>query len=240
MLKRFLFVLLLFGFVISVPYEVSAAPKKETSKELRERRRREREEKRKQRQQKKIIPTFEEKLTPAQVNRKIQTLRKRIETAPENIISNKDKPFLLEIFDDIAQTQMGRYIFEKAHPNLMFCVKPLKSSASYSFGPKCINLTKNYFKENQTPEERCKKRLYLSQSIAHEATHALQHVNNMLKCGKISFEERITITKISELHAFLNESITSYQLSEQPHYKSGSKSRKHKNCTDHTFLCRTF
>ena len=145
MLKRFLFVLLLLGFVISVPYEVSAAPKKETGKERRERRRHEREEKRKQRQQKntqqskhpqkkkrsskqdtqpakqpppkKIIPTFEEKLTPAQVKRKIQTIRKRIETAPENIISNKDKPFLLEIFDDIAQTQMGRYIFEKTHKN---------------------------------------------------------------------------------------------------------------------------
>ena len=147
MLKRFLFVLLLLGFVISVPYEVSAAPKKETSKERRERRRREREEKRKQRQQKntqqskhpqkkkrsskqdtqpakqpqrkKIIPTFEENLSPAQVTRKIQTIRKRIETAPENIISNKDKPFLLEIFDEVAQTQMGRYIFEKTHPNLM-------------------------------------------------------------------------------------------------------------------------
>ena len=117
MLKRFLFVLLLLGFVISVPYEVSAAPKKETRKERRERLKREREERKRQQTQpkpaeKKIIPTFEEKLTPAQVTRKIQTIRKRIETAPENIISNKDKPFLLETFDDIAQTQMGRYIFE--------------------------------------------------------------------------------------------------------------------------------
>ena len=230
MLKRFLFVLLLLGFVISVPYEVSAAPKKETRKERRERQKRE-EERRKKRQKtppqkKKITPTFEENLSPAQVNRKIQTIRKRIETAPENIISNKDKPFLLEIFDDIAQTQMGRYIFEKAHPDLMFCVKPMGSPASYAFGPKCINLNKNYFKENQTPEERCKKRLYLSQSIAHEATHALQHVNDMMNCGKISFEERITITKIYELHAFLNESITSYQLSKQPHYKAAVKAGK--------------
>ena len=258
MLKRFLFVLLLLGFVISVPYEVSAAPKKETSKERRERRRREREEKRKQRQQKKkrsskqdtqpakqpqpkkIIPTFEEKLTPAQVTRKIQTIRKRIETAPENIISNKDKPFLLEIFDDIAQTQMGRYIFEKAHPDLMFCVKPMRSPASYALGPKCINLNKNYFKENQTPEERCKKRLYLSQSIAHEATHALQHVNDMKNCGKISFEERITITKISELHAFLNESITSYQLSKQPHYKAAVKAGKTEIAPETRFYAELF
>ena len=226
MLKRFLFVLLLLGFIISVPYEVSAAPKKETSKERSERLKREKAAKKRRQktpQKKKITPTFEEKLTPAQVDRKIQTIRKRIETAPENIISNKEKPFLLEIFDDIAQTQMGRYIFEKTHPNLMFRVRPMRNSASYALGPKCINLNKKFFKENQTPEERCKKRLYLSQSIAHEATHGLQQVNNMLKCGKISFEERITITKISELHAFLNESITSYQLSKQPHYKAAVK-----------------
>ena len=71
MLKRFLFVLLLLGFVISVPYEVSAAPKKETRKG-RERLKREREERKRQQTQpkpaeKKIIPTLEEKLTPAQI-----------------------------------------------------------------------------------------------------------------------------------------------------------------------------
>ena len=38
---RFLFILLLLGFVISVPYEVTAAPKKETKKERRERLKRE-------------------------------------------------------------------------------------------------------------------------------------------------------------------------------------------------------
>ena len=47
MLKRFLFILLLLGFVISVPYKVSAAPKKETRKE-----RSEREERKRQKQQK--------------------------------------------------------------------------------------------------------------------------------------------------------------------------------------------
>ena len=51
MLRRFLFVLLLLGFVISIPYEVSAAPKKETRKERRERLKRELKEKRKQLQE---------------------------------------------------------------------------------------------------------------------------------------------------------------------------------------------
>ena len=51
MLRRFLFVLLLLGFVISIPYEVSAAPRKETKKERRERLKRELKEKRKQLQE---------------------------------------------------------------------------------------------------------------------------------------------------------------------------------------------
>ena len=123
MLKRFLFVLLLLGFVISVPYEVSAAPKKETKKERRERLKREREERKRQQTQpkniqqqqnksqkppqkqpleKKITPTLEEKLTPAQVNQKIQTIRRRIETAPENTIPVKDKKVLLDVFDDMV------------------------------------------------------------------------------------------------------------------------------------------
>lgn len=50
MFKRFLFILLLLGFVISVPYDVFAAPRKETKKERRERLKRELKEKRKQRQ----------------------------------------------------------------------------------------------------------------------------------------------------------------------------------------------
>ena len=127
MLRRFLFVLLLLGFVISVPYEVSAAPQKETKKERRERLKRE-EERRKKRQKtpppkKTITPTFEEKLTPAQVEQKIQTIRKRIETAPESTIPAKYKRVLLEVFDDMIQTQIGRYVFEKSHPDLNFCVR---------------------------------------------------------------------------------------------------------------------
>ena len=63
MLKRFLFIFLLFGFVISIPYEISAAPKKETRQERRERLKREREERKRQQTQpkpaeKKIIPTL--------------------------------------------------------------------------------------------------------------------------------------------------------------------------------------
>ena len=240
MLKRFLFVLLLLGFVISVPYEVSAAPKKETSKERRERRRREREEKRKQRQQKKkrsskqdtqlakqpqkkkITPTFEEKLTPAQVDRKIQTIRKRIETAPASTIPAKDKKVLLEVFDDMIQTQIGRYVFEKSHPDLNFCVRNVTGAASYSPGRHCINIDTWHFEniyKTTLPEKIASSKLSLASSIAHEATHSIQHVNNMTDRRNMSFEEMITIHKLFELHACLNESISSYQVSKLPAYR---------------------
>ena len=149
------------------PYESEAAPKKETKKERQERLKRE-EERRKKRQKtppkKKITPTFEEKLTPAQVDRKIQTIRKRLETAPESTIPAKDKKVLLEVFDDMVQTPMGRYIFEKAHPNLNFYVKQTGEgvNGSYSYGKRCVNLGKNIFKvihDAKTPEQKLYEKL---------------------------------------------------------------------------------
>ena len=252
MLKRFLFVLLLLGFVISVPYEVSAAPKKETRKERRERRRREREEKRKQRQQKntqqskppqkkkrsskqdtqpakqpqpkKIIPTLEEKLTPAQVERKIQTIRRRIETAPEDRISTKNKKVLLDVFDDMVQTQMGRYIFEKAHPDLNFKIghMPPGYNGVYGDGDHCITFAHRVFENIQkakTPEQKLYQKLYIAHVTAHEATHSIQHTNNMTDCSNMSLEERVTLHKVSEIHSILFENIVRYQIGNLPKHR---------------------
>ena len=229
MLKRFLFVLLLLGFVISVPYEVSAAPKKETRKERRERLEREREERKRQQTQpkpaeKKIIPTLEEKLTPAQVNRKIQTIRRRIETASEDRISTKNKKVLLDVFDDMVQTQMGRYIFEKAHPNLIFRVEQTGRgvNGSYSYDNQCVNLGNRVFEDihnAKTPEKRLYELLYIAHVIAHETTHSIQHSNNMNNRSNMSFEEMITINKLFELHSILNENIVRYQIGNLAKYR---------------------
>lgn len=228
MLKRFLFVLLLLGFVISVPYEVSAAPKKETRKERRERQKRE-EERRKKRQKtppqkKKITPTFEEKLTPAQVNRKIQTIRRRIETAPEDRISTKNKKVLLDVFDDMAQTQIGRYIFEKAHPDLNFKIKhmPPGYNGVYGGGDHCITFSHRVFEDIQkakTPEQKLYQKLYIAHVTAHEATHSIQFVNNMNDSHNMSFEEIVTINKLFELHSILNETIVRYQIGNLPKHR---------------------
>ena len=264
MLKRFLFVLLLLGFVISVPYEVSAAPKKETRKERRERLKREREEKRKQRQQKntqqskhpqkkkrsskqdtksakqpqpkKIIPTLEEKLTPAQVERKIQTIRRRIETAPEDRIPAKYKAVLLDVFDDMAQTQMGRYIFEKAHPDLNFKIEQMPSGYNgvYGSGDHCITFAHRVFEDIQkakTPEQKLYQKLYIAHVTAHEATHSIQFMNNMIDNRNMSFEEIVTINKLSELHSILNETIVRYQIGNLPKHLHLMPS-SHKRCRE--------
>ena len=234
MLKRFLFILLLLGFIISVPYEVSAAPKKETRKERRERLKREeaaRKRRQKTPQKKKITPTFEEKLTPAQVDRKIQTIRRRIETAPFNLIPSKDKRVLLEVFDDIIQTPMGRYTFEKAHPNLTFCVIKFSSTAaaSYSLGKIRVNLRRGLFDDihnAKTQEERLQKFHYLTESIIHEATHSVQHINNLDTLQKASFKERMIINNMCELHSFLNGSVAGYQITTLPKYRPFTQSGK--------------
>ena len=228
MLRRFLFVLLLFGFVISVPYEVSAAPKKETRKERRERLKREREERRKKRQKtppkKKITPTFEEKLTPAQVERKIQTIRKRIVAAPEDRIPAKYKAALMDVFDDMTKTQMGRYIFEKAHPDLNFKIEQMPSGYNgvYGDGDHCITFSHRVFENIQkakTPEQKLYQKLYIAHVTAHEATHSIQHTNNMTDCSNMSLEERVTLHKVSEIHSILNENIVRYQIGNLPKHR---------------------
>ena len=221
MIKRLLFFCLTLLFFISVPCEVSAAPRKETRKE-----RQEREQARRKKQQPKKKapkPTLEENLSPAQVDRKIQTIRRRIETTPENIISSRDKAVLLEAFDDVAQTPMGRYTFEKAHPNLNFRVRPMSVAASYGNGSQCISISKRDFDDiskAKTPAEKAAIIYLIAGSIVHEATHSIQQVNNLNDRRNMSFEESITIYKLFELHSALHEEVVRYQMSHLPKYSS--------------------
>ena len=244
MLKQFLFACLTLLFFISVPHEVSAAPQKGTRKERRERLKRESKAKKKRPPKKKAPkPTFKEKLTPAQVDRKIQTFRRRIETTPENIISSRDKPVLLEAFDDVAQTPMGRYTFEKAHPNLNFRVKEMSSAANYGYGSQCVSISKRDFEEihkAKTPAERAKWMICLSGTLIHETTHSIQHINNMNNRNNMSFEEKITINKLFELHSALHEEVSRYQIANLPKYRPMAQQGKIEFTPLHRFYGELF
>ncbi|MBO7333013.1 MAG: hypothetical protein J6U64_05050, partial [Alphaproteobacteria bacterium] len=214
------------------PYEAEAAPKnRKRSERISKKARREAERQNKQRQRRTPKPTFEENLSPAQINRKIQTIRRGIETAPENLIPSKDKRVLLEVFDDIIQTPMGRYTFEKAHPDLNFCVRKFSStaSASYSPGKMRINLRRGLFDDihnAKTQEERLQNFHYLTENIIHEATHSVQQINNLKTLQKASFKERMIINNMGELHTFLNESVAGYQITTLPKYRSVTQNGK--------------
>ncbi|MBE6394447.1 MAG: hypothetical protein E7044_10390 [Lentisphaerae bacterium] len=244
MLKRFLFTLLTLLFFISVPCDSFAAPRKESRKERRERKKKRKNRNEKRPIKKKITPTLEENLSPAQVERKIQTIRRRIETAPENVFPAKDKRIFLEVFDDMIQTEMGRYIFEKAHPNLNFCVRQTGkgTNGSYSYGSNRVNLGKRIFEDihkAKTPEEKLYEKLYIAHVIAHETTHSIQHANNMTDRSNMSFEEMITINKLFELHAILNETMVRYQvgnLSKHRHMLPVSHEDSEKNIPGKTKL----
>lgn len=216
---------------VLAPYEAESAPKnrgrsERLSKRARreaERQNRQRQRQQRQNQRRTPRPTLEERLSPAQVARKIQTFRRRIETASEQVISSQDKIILLEAFDDIVQTPMGRYTFEKAHPNLNFCVRPMSSAASYGNGNQCISISKRDFddiRKAKTPAEKAALTYRIAGCLVHEATHSIQYVNNMNDRRNMSFEEGITIYKLYELHSALHEEVARYQMSCLPKYRT--------------------
>ena len=244
-IKRLLFALLALTWVISVPCEVSAAPRKETREERRERKKTRTNDKVQRPVRKKITPTLEENLSPAQVTKKIQTIRRRIETAPESVFPAKDKRVFLEVFDDMAKTQIGRYIFEKAHPDLSFRVKQMErtTNGSYGYRSRCINLASGIFEQirnAKTPDEKLSKQLYLAHVIAHEATHSIQHVNNLNDKSNMSFEESITINKVFELNSILNQTVIRYQVANLPKYRVSAESGKLQIVPMHRFYKELF
>ena len=89
------------------------------------------------------VRTLEEKLSPNQVNEKIASIRGRIVNNSQ--MDQRHKQILLEVFDDVAQTSMGRWIFEKAHPNLNFTVKKLGAGYSGVYGTRSKTITLSKF-----------------------------------------------------------------------------------------------
>ncbi|MBO7332193.1 MAG: hypothetical protein J6U64_00830 [Alphaproteobacteria bacterium] len=75
----------------------------------------------------------------------------------------------------MAKTQMGRYIFEKAHPDLNFRIKQMghATNGSYGYGNRCVALANMIFEQirnAKTPDEKLSKQLYLAHVITHETT----------------------------------------------------------------------
>ena len=182
--------------------------------------------------------TLEENLSPEQVNEKIATIRRRIVDNPQ--MTRQHKQILLEVFDDVAQTQMGRWIFEKAHPNLNFTVKKLGAGYGgiYSSGRKTITLSEKIFDRIINAKDfydRIDKKLWLAHVIAHESTHSIQGTNKMNHPQGISFPEQVTMNKVYELHSLLNENIVRFQVGNLPKYRNDVQSGRVRIVPMHMF-----
>ena len=182
--------------------------------------------------------TLEENLSPEQVNEKIAAIRRRIVDDPQMI--QQHKQILLEVFNDVAQTQMGRWIFEKAHPNLNFTVKKLGAGYSGVYGSrsKTITLSEKIFDRiinAKDSYDRIDKKLWLAHAIAHESTHSIQGANKMNHPQGISFFEQVTINKVYELHSLLNENIVRFQVSNLPKYRKDFQSGRVRIVPMHMF-----
>jgi len=154
---------------------------------------------------KRIIPTFKEHLTPEQVDQKIATFRSRIADAPEELIPGIYKPQYLEAFDNLVKTRIGRYVFEKAHPDISFAAKELKCMAGvFSSGNKRITLEVDNF-------------IYASGDIEgtliHEAAHSVIDVNRVFHKPDKSVKEKLMSSSLNELHSTLMQEIAYNQKS---------------------------
>ena len=159
----------------------------------------------------KHTPTFEENLTPEQIDRKIAVFRSRIVNASTEKIPSAYKERLLEAFDDLAKTQIGRYIFEKAHPDISFGgVKNIPAGASYDLNSKHIVLCDLLFSDLP---------LKLPESLAHELFHSVQDINGMIGAPEKSLAEKVTIHKLMEFSTELVEIFVQDQMEKLPKYR---------------------
>lgn len=212
-MRKFLFVLLTALQLAVFPGQAFAAPAK-SRQSIKKSPKSPKKPKKKRKQT--LTPTLEENLTPAQVARKIAVYRGRIVNATEKQIPAKYKPELLEAFDDMARTKIGRYILEKAHPNVWFTVRDISMGASYNHGSKEICINTRRFKEGRNLLET---RKLLAQSMLHELTHSVQDINRMNDKTNMSLEEKVTIGMLVELQPVLIGIVFSEQWRQLPKYR---------------------
>ncbi len=195
MLKRFLFVCLTLLFFISVPYEVSAAPKKETRKERRERQKREQKSKKKQQQNNQYSNSLEECLEKSQL--------------PE-----KEKSFLADAIKEIKNTAVGKKIIRLMNGkfDFKFAFKDMREYTWGTYGSGYISLNSKFL-TYKTPKERKLNLIYCASVIVHEMTHALHRRHNIRLIKKNpTWLARIQDVKLRELHCKITQTEVATEL----------------------------
>lgn len=148
--------------------------------------------------------------------RKLSYFKQQILNTPPSVITAPQKKILIEILDTLHSVPRGRWIIENAPADLKFRVNQKRTSLGGSYGGKKwgITISGEWFRriQNASPEERGKKVGGAALTIAHEMTHAIQEKQGMSETLPLAPQERITLNKLMELHAILEERTVSNQF----------------------------
>ena len=146
--------------------------------------------------------------------RKLSYFKQQILNTPTSVITAPQKKILIEILDTLHSVPRGRWIIENAPADLKFRVSQKRTSLSGSYGGKGITISGEYFRriQNASPEKREKKVRGTALAIAHEMTHAIQEKQGMSETLPLAPQERFTLSKLTELHAILEERTVSNQF----------------------------
>ena len=198
MLKRLLFACLTLLFFISVPYEASAAPRKETKKERRERLKRE-EAARKGRQK-----------TPPH-DRYSESLEECLEKSQ---LTEKEKSFLADAIKEIKNTAVGKKIIFQMNNryDFKFTFKPMRQYTWGSYRKGAINLNSTFL-TYKNKNDRKMNLIYCASVMVHEMTHALHRRHNIRLIKKNpTWIARIQDVKLRELHCKITQTEVATEL----------------------------
>ena len=224
MLKRFLFACLTLLFFISVPYEVSAAPRKESRKERRERRKQ-----KKRNALSKNQPSG--RLNSENPKRTLNALLTSVQASRE--LSDEHKQILRSCLMNLSKTPTGRYIFSNIPYNITLHIIPNPEGqgalGTYNHGHRKACFSDYFLRQALSADTEVKKQeelLSFTTVIAHELTHATQGHLELGICPGASYEDYATLRKFREVHALLEEQCAETELLNLPDFSEVRKKRE--------------
>ena len=222
MLKRLLFFCLTLLFFISVPCEVSAAPRKETRKERRERRK----------QQKRNASSKNQpsgRLNSENPRRTLNALLTSVQTSKE--LSDEHKQILHSCLTALSKTPTGRYIFSNIPYNITLHIipNPEGRGALGTYGNRKDCFSDYFLRQALSADTEVKKQeeiLSFTTLVAYELTHATQGHLQLGICPGASYEDYVTLKKFREVHALLEEQCAETELLNLPEFAEVRKKRE--------------
>ena len=234
-IKQLLFTCVALLFFVSVPYDVFAAPGKETKKERRERR-----EQKKRNTASKNQPSG--RLNSENPKKTLDALLASVQASRE--LSDEYKQILRSCLMNLSKTPTGRYIFSNIPYNITLHIIPNPKGqgglGTYNHGNRKACFSDHLIRKSLSAESELKKQerlLRFTTVIAHELTHATQGHLQLGICPRASYEDYATLRKFREVHALLEEQCAEVELLNLPAFAEVRKKRE-KNGELNVFLRR--